>query len=603
MSPNRYIARIDRATGKEIRGPIDPHELLVHAHRDNHPLEIATQYLASRVIQVTGNEAIVKDGLKVMGKLGGFAAEAVGWVTGSHDAERRTRSVLGVRTRGYVFRFREASHLTEREVKARIGERQREAREILKARGRNPRLRVLLTGATGFVGKEILAQAAADRRIEEVVAVVRPETIRDRKTKAVLKVLTPKQRGALLIQRLHISAAAARKFRFVDGDIEKPAFGLAPAEQARLGASLTHVIHCAASVSFDDTYENSFRANVVGCRNALAFSLGVQRARGSKFVSHVAIETSYIHGRRKRVVAQESALSFPPHFYNNFYELTKAMASIETDRAMVDQGLRVTQLLPSIVIGHSRSGNNRGDTKVVNAPINAFGRAKEALDSLAGGDLTTRVKTFLAGRLATSFPADRSAELNLVPVDRVAAGILAALLAPEAIGARIHLATDNRIRSEDVVRITREELGVNVRLADPTLTRNLTLPLFKAALRELGETRLAEVLEKLGTIFGVYGEWGQPVHDVGNDVRILGLPIRRPDTAQTFRMLCRHNRHVQGYGKVRDADEIARRERLWDETIEAIEFESGRQVASLSPREFRRLFSERLDLETFAPRR
>jgi hypothetical protein len=317
----------------------------------------------------------------------------------------------------------------------------------------------------------------------------------------------------------------------------------------------------------------------------------------------VAIETSYIHGRRKRSIAQESALSFPPHFYNNFYELTKAMASIETDRAMVDEGLRVTQLLPSIVIGHSRSGNNRGDTKVVNAPINAFGRAKEALDSLGGSDLATRVKTVVVGRLATSFPADRSAELNLVPVDRVAAGILAALLAPEAIGARIHLATDNRIRSEDVVRITHEELGVNVRLADPTLTRNLTLPLVKAALTALGETRLAEVLEKLGTIFGVYGEWGQPIHDVGNDVRILGLPIRRPDTAQSFRMLCRHNRYVQEFGKVRDPDEIARRERIWTATLEAIEFESGREVAAMSPREFRRLTSERLDLATFQPRR
>ena len=65
--------------------------------------------------------------------------------------------------------------------------------------------------------------------------------------------------------------------------------------------------------------------------------------------------------------------------------------------------------------------------------------------------------------------------------------------------------------------------------------------------------KLADVLEKLGTIFGVYGEWGQPIHDVGNDVRILGLPIRRPDTAQTFRMLCRHNRYVQEFGKVRDA--------------------------------------------------
>jgi nucleoside-diphosphate-sugar epimerase len=603
MSPVRYIARIDRATGKEVPGPIEPHELLVHAHRDNHPLEIATQFLASRFIQVTGNEAIVKDGLRALGKLGGLAAESAGWLTGSHAVEKQAKRMLGVHARGYVFQFREPAHRTEREVKAQIVELQRHARKVLAARGRNPRLRVLLTGATGFVGKEILAQAAGDRRIEEIVAVVRPETIRDRKTKAVVKVLSPKQRGALLIERLHIPASAARKFRFVDGDIEKPGFGLAPAVLARLRTTLTHVIHCAASVSFDDTYLNSFRANVLGCRNALAFSLGIQRARGSRFVSHVAIETSYIHGRRKRSIAQESALSFPPHFYNNFYELTKAMASIETDRAMVDDGLRVTQLLPSIVIGHSRSGNNRGDTKVVNAPINAFGRAKEALDSLGDSDLATRVKTFLVGRLATSFPADRSAELNLVPVDRVAAGILAALLAPEAIGSRIHLATDNRIRSEDIVRITHEELGVNVRLVDPTLNRNLTLPLVKAALQQLGETRLAEVLEKLGAIFGVYGEWGQPIHDVGNDVRILGLPIRRPDTAQTFRMLCRHNRYVQEYGKVRDASEIARRERLWDGTIEAIEFDSGRQVASLSPREFRRLFSERLDLATFLPRR
>ena len=404
MSPARYIARVDRVSGQEVGLPIEPHELLVHAYRDNHPLEIAAQFLASRAVQVTGNEAIVRQGLKAMGKVGGFVAESAGWLTGSREVERTARRVLGVNARGFVFRFREPTHRTEREVKAHVTALQRRAREILAARGRNPRLRVLLTGATGIVGKEILAQAAADRRIEEVVAVVRPETIRDRKTKVVLKVLSPEQRGALLIGRLHIPAAAALKFRFVNGDIEKPGFGLAAAEVARLRTTLTHVIHCAASVSFDDTYENSFRANVLGCRNALAFSLGIQRAKGSKFVSHVAIETSYIHGRRKRSIAQESALSFPPHFYNNFYELTKAMASIETDRAMVDEGLRVTQLLPSIVIGHSRSGNNRGDTKVVNAPINAFGRAKEALDSLEGKDLATRVKTFLAGRLATSFP-------------------------------------------------------------------------------------------------------------------------------------------------------------------------------------------------------
>jgi hypothetical protein len=82
----------------------------------------------------------------------------------------------------------------------------------------------------------------------------------------------------------------------------------------------------------------------------------------SPFVAHLAIETSYIHGRQVRGVAPEGVIAFPRNFYNNYYELMKAIASIETDRLMLDEGLRVVQLCPAIVIGESRAGNNRGDT-------------------------------------------------------------------------------------------------------------------------------------------------------------------------------------------------------------------------------------------------
>ena len=67
-------------------------------------------------------------------------------------------------------------------------------------------------------------------------------------------------------------------------------------------------------------------------------------------------------------------------------------------------------------------------------------------------------------------------------------------------------------------------------------------------------------------------------------------------------MLCRHNTYVQEYGKVKDADEIARRERLWDEALGEIEFETGRQAGALSPREFRRQLESWIDLRGFAPR-
>jgi len=601
-SPARYIARIDKRTGDEVAGGIDPADLLVSAHRDLHPAEVAAQFVASRVVGLTGREGAVEVAVRAANKLGSFAAKAAGVAAGRADVEARARRLLGVVGRDFYYRFREPTPLTEEQVKARVDRLQKDAAAALRARGRNPRLSVLLTGATGFVGKEILWQAASDRRIAEVVAVVRPETVRDPKTKEVVKVLSPAERGRLLLGRLGISGARAQKIRFVAGDIEKPGLGLDPAEASALRRTLTHVVHCAASVSFDDTYENSFRANVLGSLNALRFSLGVQGEPGSAFVHHVAIETSYIHGRKRRSMAQENALDFPRHFYNNYYELTKAMASIETDRFLVDEGLRVAQLLPSIVIGDSRTGNNRGDTKVVNAPINAFGRAGELLAAPAP-DPASRARAWMVAKVATGFPGDEAAELNLVPVDRVVAGILAALAAPGAIGNRIHLATDNRIRSAEMVLICREELDVNVRLSDPTLYRNVTLPMVKAALTRLGEPKLAHALEKLGTIFGGYGEWGQPVHGVGNDVRILGLPIRRPSTAQAFRMLCRHNRYVQQYGRVRDADEVARRERLWSAALERIERETGHEAGAIRPADFRRLLGGEIDLATFIARK
>ena len=597
--PGRYVVRVSRRTGEELPGPIPPEELLIHAHRDRHPVEFAAEFVASRLIQLTGRDDGVRRGLRGLNQLGEAAAAGAGFLLGSERAERTARRIMGVVDRRSRFRFREPASLSEAEARTRIEALQRDARRALRALGRKPRFRVLLTGATGFLGQEIVAQAARDRRVEKVVAVLRPESLRDRKSGEVTEVIPPEERGRRLLKRLRIPKAAARKFAFVAGDIERPRLGLAPGLVSELRADVTHTVHCAASVAFDAPYPESFRANVLGCRNALDLSLELQRAPGSRFVHHVAIETSYIHGRKKRTLAQEGRLAFPRDFYNNYYELTKAMASFETDRHMVEQGLRVVQLLPSIVIGHWRTGNNRGDTKVVNAPINAFGRARTALDEARKKGRAEHGRAWLAVMLASGFPGDRSAELNLVPVDRVAEGILAALGRPEAIGARIHLATDNRIRAEEMVRIAREELGATVRLADPTLYRNLTLPVVVRLLQALGEPRLAAGIGKLGTIFGGYNEWGQPIHEIGGDVRILGLAIRRPNTVQAVRMLCRHNRYVQSYGRVRDPREIARRESAWERAVDAIEDLTGQEAGAIRAARFPRLLKGVLDLESF----
>jgi nucleoside-diphosphate-sugar epimerase len=521
-------------------------------------------------------------------------------VSGSHAVGNLVRGVLGVGVPDHVFRFREIEADPEEPAEARIARLRTEGRAALARRGRSPRLSVLLTGATGFLGKEIVVQAASDPRIEEVVCVVRPEVVRHRRTGRALRVLDPPERGTRLLRRLGVTRRPARKFRFLAGDVERRNLGLPRTEIRRLERTVTHVVHCAASVAFDDTYERSFRANVIGSRNALDLSLRLQRAPASPFVAHVAIETSYVHGRARRGQALEGRLEFPPHFYNNHYELTKAMATLETDRAVLERGLRVVQILPSIVIGNSRTGNNRGDTKVVNAPVNAFGRIKESLDGLPRG-WGDRARKLLVRAVATGFPADRSAELNLVPVDRVAAGVLAALTTPEAIGARIHLATDHRIRSDEMARVIRQEVGIAVRRSDPTLTRVVLLPATVSVLCLLGERKLALALQRLGSIFGVYSEWGQPVHEVGADVSLLRLPGHRPDSVHVFRMICRYNRYVLRFGRVRQQAEIARRERLWEEVIDQLEFETGREAATIPAPSFQAALAARLDLVRFRP--
>ena len=182
-------------------------------------------------------------------------------------------------------------------------------------------------------------------------------------------------------------------------------------------------------------------------------------------------------------------------------------------------------------------------------------------------------------------------------------GILAALTVPESIGERVHLATDNRIRAEDIARITREEIGIDVRLADPTLFRNVTLPIVKAALERGGRAASSRTRStSSGRSSAATASGASRFTTSATTSGSSACASRRPNTEHAFRMLCRHNKFVQDFGKVRDPDEISRREFLWEKVLGEIEHKTGRQVASLPPDEFRRFLTQRIDLKTFTER-
>ena len=603
LLPSRYIEKVSLVTEEVLDDEIQPKHLLVHNHRDYHLADVQARRFMSRLLKATGDEELVREKMKEVRERGHRTSEMIAKAIGQRDPSKVSKALFGLKKKEYYFRYKKPL-ISKEEIEAILASMRQEAAERLAAVSEDgrPALRFLLTGGTGFVGQEILWQASQDVDVAEAVVLIRPKEIRDRKTGELLKTLSPAERGEDLLRRLWLDAPEDRaKFRFIAGDVEQPNMGIAEDELEVLQKTLTHVIHCAASVAFDDPYEKSFRANVTGTLNALEFSHSLQTAEESPFIAHLGIETSYIHGRQVNAVAREEEVIFPRNFYNNYYELTKAMASIETERFIVEKKLRVVELCPAIVIGESRAGNNRGDTKVVNAPVNVFGRAHQAL-SQPKGSFVERSKASVIARMACIFPGDPSAEINLIPVDRVVAGIIAALKKPAAMGRRVHLGTDNRVTSEEMMQIVHEELGIEIKLADPAMHRTFTLPVLTKLLATVKQERLGRALEKLGTIFGGYSEWGQPIHEVGRDVEILGLSEKRPNTSFAFRMLCRHNRYVQNFGQVRDLDDISRREKIWWDFCMGLEQQTGGPAGAMPTEEFRAAIEEGLDLETFERR-
>jgi thioester reductase-like protein len=127
---------------------------------------------------------------------------------------------------------------------------------------------VLLTGATGFVGREVLSRFL-ERDDRHVFALVRADNDDD-------------AAGRL---------PAHERLTAVAGDIEQPNLGLDDRARERLRREVTTVLHCAASVSFDMPLDESRSVNVEGTRRMLEFARSCTRLERFSYVS-----TAYVAG-------------------------------------------------------------------------------------------------------------------------------------------------------------------------------------------------------------------------------------------------------------------------------------------------------------------
>jgi thioester reductase-like protein len=299
-----------------------------------------------------------------------------------------------------------------------------------------------MTGATGFVGMEVLSRYL-ERTDRIVYALVRG---RD-------------QRAAAARVRRTVDSLFGRGHPYgervvaVRGDITRPGLGLRADRSDWLAERVSEIVHGAASVSFDLELEASRAINVEGTREVLEFAEHCNVRQGLRRFSYIS--TAYVAGEHRGWFSEDD-LDVGQSFRNP-YEQSKFEA--ETLVSHARGRLPVTVLRPSIVVGERDSGWT-SSFNVLYSPLRAFSRG-----------------AYLA------LPARGSTPVDIVPVDYVADAVVALTAAAEAEDGTFHLTAGEQTSSvnELVELATRFFKRRAPRLVAPLVYRRLMHPLLVRA--------------------------------------------------------------------------------------------------------------------------
>jgi long-chain acyl-CoA synthetase len=167
--------------------------------------------------------------------------------------------------------------------------------------------RVLLTGATGFVGKVWLAMLL-DRLpdVARVYVLARPKALLSARERFE-KVLNQSPVFAPMHERLGagFGSLVASKLEVVEGEISEPGLGLSPDVHARLLREVDLVVHCAGLVDFNPDLRKALGTNVDGSLRVADFC-----EAGHAALLHIS--TCYVAGRRQGRIPEDVVSDVTP---------------------------------------------------------------------------------------------------------------------------------------------------------------------------------------------------------------------------------------------------------------------------------------------------
>jgi thioester reductase-like protein len=240
---------------------------------------------------------------------------------------------------------------------------------------------IVLSGATGFLGMELLAQLIDQG--EHVTAIIRAEDDTAAQTRL----------DGIFDKLYDERPAGVTNVRAVSGDLLLPGLGMSSERSQRLFHCADRLIHCAASISFAQPLSEARAVNVGGVRRMI--ELARQIAATGTLRRFVHVSTAFVSGAHEGVFGEDD-LDLGQSFRNS-YERSKN----EAEHVLAEANdLSVVVVRPSMVVGHQVSGWTPA-FNVLYWPIRAFQRG-----------------------LLSVIPARPDSVVDFVPVDHVAAAIV-----------------------------------------------------------------------------------------------------------------------------------------------------------------------------------